>query len=146
MNPINKQSSEGMSHGQIDYKDPSYPLAAKIVDHLINTGIIKRNAHINSAVSQTMLILNSRDVIINEQTISKDLLDLEHKKLAEKKACRTSRRKEISENHERKMRAIEKEESFERQFYNTAKGLLDVSDFIAVRDIALINEKARKQE
>ena len=125
-----------MTHGKIDYNDPRYPLAAKIVDHLINTGILSRNANIISATAQVMIILGKRETVVEEKTISKELLDLEYKKLAEKKAARTARRKEMNDVNERKRLALEREMTLERNFYTAAKGMMDISDFMALKQIA----------
>ena len=136
--PINTEARKSLSSPATspDYDDPNYSEAIRIIDHLRGNGFLKNRPDTFEAVKVTMRCLRKREVVIQETTLSRDLLDLEYKKLALQNA-KLAQQKECSKQARlRREATMAHETSVDKAFRDVAVKMLSREDWRALTDMA----------
>jgi hypothetical protein len=129
---VNTQSRIVVMPVEFDPKDEAVQDAFCIADCLRGAGLLR--ASTTEAVRQILPRLRKRSQVVN--TLSDEVLSLEKAKLATRMA-------EIKERKERRMQDLKAHESKMaaklsryRRFYDVALQMMDVADFMVIRDEA----------
>lgn len=146
--PVNNEARKLLSPTvtSIDYSDPNYADAIRIIDNLRGHGFMKNRPDQLEAVKLAMDCMKKRDVVITEKTLSKEVLEIKHKELAMKNA-RMAMEKDSRKFARTKWEMNRADQIAEdRAFKDAARKLLDVMDFMAIVEMAKELIAARRLE
>lgn len=144
--PVDAAASRMLaSRREVDYSHPNFNDAMRICDVLRGSGLLKRGVPYDEAVRLLINILGDREVVITEVKEDKDRIAIDKQKIDIKRAEIDAKNARMNIEREtmrlRKIR-LDQEKQWAQIFVNIAKETMNVSEFMALRDMA--DESFRK--
>jgi hypothetical protein len=127
------------SRRDVDYSHPNFNDAMRICDVLKGCGLLRKGIPYDEAVRLLINILGKREVVITEVKEDKDRIAIEKQKIDIKRAEIDAKNARMNiERDAMKLRKIrlENEKQWAQIFVNIAKETMNVSEFMALRDMA----------